>query len=300
MGAMRPDEAAAIMLYTQETCLYHLLNEALRGHDAADLAPFLPFLKLLLTALHRLPLVQTQVFRGVKLDLSSIYNQVVGRVFTWWSFSSTTRNRAVLTRNPLFLGSSGPRTLFCIHAVGVDIARFSSTPSEAEVLLLPGTRLRIEREGEYTEEDLCKFRASVVVGKHKREGTEQRGVAAAIRSPAAVNDMCAARWRGFFAAATESGADIHALEAELVNLSAAAPMSIAATDTAGVSTSEESAGDGVAGGRGHGELLVCGLEEPLIDFPHPGWTAVEGIPVLSASPCKKDFKRMREGRPRWR
>ena len=88
-------QAAAIMLYTQvcllqqeericinpmihlasnsqETCLYGRLNAALRNHDTRGLAPFLPYMKLLLSALYQLPLTQLQTYRGVKLELFEV------------------------------------------------------------------------------------------------------------------------------------------------------------------------------------------------------------------------------------
>merc|ERR1712159_310009 len=102
------------MLYTQESCLYHRLNAALRTHDTASLMPFLPFLKLLLSALYRLPLTRVRTYRGVKLELFKTYNQLVGKVWSWWSFSSATRDKNILFENKMFLGSSGQRTLFCL------------------------------------------------------------------------------------------------------------------------------------------------------------------------------------------
>ena len=48
------------------------MNAALRNHDLDALAPFLPFMKLLLTALYRLPLTRVKVYRGVKLDLHEV------------------------------------------------------------------------------------------------------------------------------------------------------------------------------------------------------------------------------------
>ena len=44
---------------------------------------------------------------------------------------------------PVYLGDEGPRTLFSIDAIGVDIAAFSAFPEEREVLLLPGTVLTL-------------------------------------------------------------------------------------------------------------------------------------------------------------
>ena len=53
--------------------MYRRLNAALRNHDTVELEPYLPFMKLLLTALYKLPLVQARVYRGVKLNLSEVH-----------------------------------------------------------------------------------------------------------------------------------------------------------------------------------------------------------------------------------
>merc|ERR1712003_165671 len=162
---MTNNEAAAIMLYTQECCLYPRMNSALRSHDLDTLAPFLPFMKLLLTALHKLPLRRVKVYRGIKLDLHEAYNILAGSTFSWWSFSSTTLDLSVL-QSPLFLGTEGNRTLFCIDAVGVDIAPFSNMPDEAEILMLPGTRMRIVKPGSNPEEGFWQYDAEVLSPLH--------------------------------------------------------------------------------------------------------------------------------------
>merc|ERR1712032_1411947 len=152
---MTKDQAAAIMMYTQESCLYPRLNAALRNHDARGLEPFLPYMKLLLSGLYQLPLTHVRTYRGVKLELYETYNQLVGQVWSWWSFSSTTKDKDVLNSD-LFLGRWGKRTMFSINAVGVDIAPFSAMPGEEEVLLLPGLPL-ISRKGKNPEKDLWTF-----------------------------------------------------------------------------------------------------------------------------------------------
>jgi len=164
------DEAAAIQLYTQQSCLYPRLNSALREHaNPEKLAPFLPYLKLLLTGLNKLPLVRAQVYRGVALDLHEQYNQLEGKVFTWWAFSSTTRNKKLMCSSG-FLGNGQSRTLFTIDAIGVDIAAFSAFPNESELLLLPGTSLTV-KPGVNVESNFWKFEASV--GKAaKRQPTQ--------------------------------------------------------------------------------------------------------------------------------
>ena len=65
----------AQMPQLQETCLYPRLNEALRNHDTRSLEPFLPFMKLLLSGLYRLPLVHGRTYRGVKLELFKVVAQ---------------------------------------------------------------------------------------------------------------------------------------------------------------------------------------------------------------------------------
>ena len=56
----------------QESCLYPRLNAALRNHDTRSLEPFLPYMKLLLSALYQLPLVHVRTYRGVKLELFEV------------------------------------------------------------------------------------------------------------------------------------------------------------------------------------------------------------------------------------
>ena len=129
------------MLYTQNTCLYSILNNALRDHtDVEGKKAFLPYLKLLLTGLNKLPLVRAKVYRGIKADVHDVYSQLENKVFTWWAFSSTTTRQ---TLAKAFLHGS-ESTLFTIDAIGVDIDAFSSFPGEQEVLLLPGTLLTVE------------------------------------------------------------------------------------------------------------------------------------------------------------
>ena len=61
----------------QESCLYPRLNAALRNHDNRSLEPFLPYMKLLLSGLYQLPLVQVPTYRGVKLQLFEVSDDAV-------------------------------------------------------------------------------------------------------------------------------------------------------------------------------------------------------------------------------
>ncbi|CAF3729847.1 unnamed protein product, partial [Adineta steineri] len=134
------DESASIMLYSmewepREKCLYFALNAALRTEDRRKLKPWFSYLKLVLTALEKLPSTRCHVFRGVNLDLTNQYTE--GKTFVWWGFSSCTTSIEVL-ENEQFLGKTGERTMFTIECdSGKDISRHSYCHSEKEVLLLP-------------------------------------------------------------------------------------------------------------------------------------------------------------------
>ncbi|CAF4209711.1 unnamed protein product [Adineta steineri] len=133
------DESASIMLYSMEwkpheECLYFALNATLRTEDRRKLERWFSYLKLILTALEKLPSIRCHVFRGVNLDLSNQYTE--GKTFVWWGFSSCTTSIEVL-ENEQFLDKTGQRTLFTIECdSGKDISRHSYYQSEKEVLLL--------------------------------------------------------------------------------------------------------------------------------------------------------------------
>ncbi|CAF4148412.1 unnamed protein product, partial [Adineta steineri] len=134
------DESASIMLYSMdwephEECLYFALNAALRTEDRRKLKPWFSYLKLILTALEKLPSTRCTVFRGVNLNLTNQYTE--GKTFVWWGFSSCTISIEVLEKEQI-LGKTGERTLFTIECdSGKDIIRHSYYQKEKEVLLLP-------------------------------------------------------------------------------------------------------------------------------------------------------------------
>ncbi|CAF1517408.1 unnamed protein product [Adineta steineri] len=140
------DESASIMLYSMEwephaKCLYFALNAALRTEDRRKLKPWFSYLKLILTALEKLPSTGCNVFRGVNLDLSEQYTE--GKTFVWWGFSSCTTSMGIL-ENEQFLGKTGQRTLFTIECdSGKDISRHSYYQKEKEILLLPARQFSV-------------------------------------------------------------------------------------------------------------------------------------------------------------
>jgi hypothetical protein len=135
------DESASIKLYTMdwepfESCLHRQLNETLRSEDRQLLKPYFSYLKLMLTALHRLPSFQGTVWRGIKMDISKHYQK--GARGVWWGFSSATPNGNAL-ENEQFLGQTGARSLFSIQCInGKQVKQHSTFPDEEEVLLMPG------------------------------------------------------------------------------------------------------------------------------------------------------------------
>ena len=135
------DEAASITLYTLESPLYQLENARLRGADRNKLKAMFPLLKLQFGGISKLPAVHATVFRGVKLDLHADYP--VKKKFFWWQFTSCTSRLEVMS-DPMFLGTTGARTIFSIEAWNlVSIRDFSTLKHEEELLLLPGTYLEV-------------------------------------------------------------------------------------------------------------------------------------------------------------
>ena len=144
------DESAAIRLYTIEweeehASLYTMLNKALKKGIRDDLQPYFKYMKLLLTALAKLPHATTAtVWRGVTRDLSDRLTR--GTQVTWWSFSSCTTQLTVLENNR-YLGSVGERTLFSIETInGRSIKAHSHYQIEDEILLLPGTQMIVQSQ----------------------------------------------------------------------------------------------------------------------------------------------------------
>ena len=100
------DESAAIRLYTLEwntlhPSLYEMLNCALKKDDRELLRPYFKHLKLLLTALVKLPCVPSlTIWRGVTKNLSAEFPP--GTSVTWWAFSSCTTALPVLENNDIW------------------------------------------------------------------------------------------------------------------------------------------------------------------------------------------------------
>ncbi len=143
---LSPDESASIMLYTMEwpppnDSFYIILNKTLCNEDRSVLKPWFLYLKLIITALSKIPSEHRFLHRGVKKDISAHYPQ--GKTFVWWRFSSCTTSVHVL-ENEVFLGKTGTRTLFAIDChSGKDIRQHSMYKKEDEMLLLPARQFQV-------------------------------------------------------------------------------------------------------------------------------------------------------------
>ncbi|MFF5229190.1 ADP-ribosyltransferase domain-containing protein [Dactylosporangium sp. NPDC000521] len=156
------DEVAALYLYTCESAFYRQINASLRSPDRSRVVPYLPYLRLLFSAVSRLPARTEPLWRGVSMDLRAQYP--AGQTVTWWGVSSCTSKLSVAES---FLGRRGKRTLFEVHpARAVGIRRFSAFTGEEEFILTPGTQLKVtdvraERGG------LCTIRLTELPDQHQ-------------------------------------------------------------------------------------------------------------------------------------
>lgn len=142
------DEIGAIHFYTQEKPkLYRAVSTVLSSTDRGLNNPLMPYIKLLLRALYKLPLRPMTAWRGVKADLMDRYdgtrnpNKLPLKFEVFFPITSCSATKEV-AKNFLKLGQQGDvtPTLFSITSrCFVDIRPFSSIPDEDEVILLPGT-----------------------------------------------------------------------------------------------------------------------------------------------------------------
>ncbi|CAF1192806.1 unnamed protein product [Didymodactylos carnosus] len=137
------DESAALYLYTMEggdNSFYRVLNQALRLEDRRLVKPWFSYLKLFDTALSKLPTERRNIWRGVPSDITKNFKK--NQELHWWAVSSCSLSMDVIKD---FLSRDTISTLFLIQAVnGKNITGYTNYPNENEVLLGPGTHLRVE------------------------------------------------------------------------------------------------------------------------------------------------------------
>ena len=140
------DEAACIHFYTRDTPFYSVLNSYLRDPNREKVGPFFSYLKLFLSGMYKLPLINGTFNRGIPHEVYA--DKKEGDFIVMWGFTSTTDNISVL-QNKQFLGDEGSRSILQFKSgMFVDIREFSNFP-EDERLLLPGIVFKLK--GRYSE-----------------------------------------------------------------------------------------------------------------------------------------------------
>jgi len=145
-----PEGFAAVNLYTQEwdqatESLYYIINGLLRDTKMEPqikwekLKPFHQYINLLMSRLSILPKFKGTVYRGIKLDLRKVFKP--NSIHIWWNVTSCTDTVSGIAE---FLDTQGPRTFLDIYTYhGVKISEHSIYPQENEILLPPGTVLKV-------------------------------------------------------------------------------------------------------------------------------------------------------------
>lgn len=132
------EEIAALNLYTSNA-VYRKVNQVLREENRHGIRSFAAYIRLLYSALSKLPSKRCSVTRAVDVDLTANFS--LGKVYQDWTFTSTT----VAGDIQKFLGRGGSGSLFTFHCnCGKDVANYSNFEQENEILLPPGYTWKVE------------------------------------------------------------------------------------------------------------------------------------------------------------
>lgn len=166
------DESASIALYTMEWepyvhSVYYILNSTLRTEDRGKLKPWFWYLKLILTALSKLPSTELTVFRGMRSEIEGGYEKYeVGKEIIWWGFSSCSKIQTIAEKDQ-FMGETGQRALFIIDCLnGKDVSRHSYFGKEKEILLRPATSVQVVRK-EFREDGVLLIHLQEIISQFK-------------------------------------------------------------------------------------------------------------------------------------
>eukprot|EP00808_Paulinella_micropora_P021091 g3573.t1 len=154
------DECGSIYLYTCESDVYRQMNRALRNKDRSAVKPWFKYLRLLFSAIGKLPAVNENVWRGLSLpDEAEATRQIQslqemkkdGDTLFWWGASSCTVD---MDTSVQFTGGKyAPytRIMFQVRCIrGARIETLSAIGNEKEVLLMPGSSFQIKNLAEIT------------------------------------------------------------------------------------------------------------------------------------------------------
>lgn len=137
----------AVKLFTKETFLYKVLNEALRNDDMSKVDTLGPlcFLINAYASARKILTEEQTIYRGMELEdeLIQEYSEAIGEEIDWPAFTSTTKSPAVaeMFGNTLCIITLC-RGLF-VH--GSDISNISHMQDEEEFLLSVGFVLQVEK-----------------------------------------------------------------------------------------------------------------------------------------------------------
>lgn len=140
------DQSAAIMLLTMRwkpwnQCLSIVLNETLNSFDQTKIHLWFLYLKLVITALIRLPSQKRTIYRGIQSKVHRQYPK--GKNIFWWDFALCTQSLELL-QSDRYLNPKQTRTIITLDSYSSkDISRHSFFPTTDMVLLLPGCQFQM-------------------------------------------------------------------------------------------------------------------------------------------------------------
>ena len=139
-GLLTWDESAAIYLYTMTTNFFSSLNKSLRDKDRSALTPWFAFLKLFMNGLQKLSSSHIRVWRAIENDIGTFPNG--NEEIIWWSVNSTS-----IRLNVVQVSLNETSILCAIDTIhGKNISEYSVFPEEQEVILMPGTCVRVKSQ----------------------------------------------------------------------------------------------------------------------------------------------------------
>eukprot|EP01127_Copromyxa_protea_P004528 TRINITY_DN14385_c0_g1_i1.p1 TRINITY_DN14385_c0_g1~~TRINITY_DN14385_c0_g1_i1.p1 ORF type:complete len:326 (+),score=59.77 TRINITY_DN14385_c0_g1_i1:357-1334(+) len=142
------DEATAVVIFVlewqpKENSLSHHLNSALQEKTRTAIVPFLPFLKIFLSAISKLQ----QSYSKTQYVCEGFSETALVEGTKVWSQSFT----KCISKTPDFMNQSGsescPETIFQINFCDrvVDIHEFSFDQHQQDILLVPGRQCTVKR-----------------------------------------------------------------------------------------------------------------------------------------------------------
>ena len=138
MAELQPQHMLAINMYTSNTTLSYIVNEAM---ISGDIKYVLPYVQCLTEALNMLPNYKGEVYRTVTEQFDrKLYTK--GNIITWPIFSTASLD----WNNGNFDFSKKCGTIFIIKTKNAKIIKeYSQYPEDSEVMLLPNTQYKVTR-----------------------------------------------------------------------------------------------------------------------------------------------------------